>query len=60
MDLLACDKAYRDDGGKIRCKDSDGLICAHSYYCHLQSKYKQLPSAAFCPENPKMKKQVKA
>lgn len=52
MDLLLCPYAYREDEhGKIYCK-SKGFLCAHIYYCQLQSKYKQLPSAGSCPENP--------
>lgn len=49
--MLICEKAYRKGGdrrGKIMCKDS-GIVCAHSYYCDLVSKYRQLDSAKNCP-----------
>lgn len=49
--MLICKKAYRKNGdkrGKIMCKDS-GLVCAHSYYCDLVNRYRQLESAKNCP-----------
>lgn len=49
--MLICKKAYRKPGdkrGKIMCKVS-GMVCAHSYYCDLVNKYRQLESAKRCP-----------
>lgn len=49
--MLICKKAYRKPGdkrGKIICSDC-GLPCAHSYFCQLVMKYRQLESAKNCP-----------
>ena len=57
MDLLLCNNAVRpEEHGKIYCKES-GFLCAHIYYCQLQSKYKQLPSVVDCPQNPNRRKE---
>lgn len=51
MNMLVCPKAHRKGGdkrGKIMCKVS-ALPCAHSYFCNISMKYKQLDSAKDCP-----------
>lgn len=49
--MLICEHAYhknRDRRQKIMCEVSD-LPCAHSYFCQLVMKYRQLDSAKNCP-----------
>lgn len=51
MNLLICPKAYRKNGdkrGKIMCRVS-GIVCAHSYFCELVSKWRQTDEAKDCP-----------
>ena len=49
MSMLICQQAFRKDKrGKIMCRVS-GLPCAHSYFCSVSMKYKQLDSAKDCP-----------
>lgn len=48
---MYCEKAtYKDGNPKkyIMCRDS-GMICAHSYFCDVVRRYRQLESAQRCP-----------
>lgn len=50
MRLLVCPHAYfSKDKKKILCKQENGELCVHVYYCHLKGYWKQSEHAFNCP-----------
>lgn len=45
---IICKHGKREKNGRIGCRKT-GSLCAHVYYCQLQSRWKQTAAAEHCP-----------
>lgn len=45
---IICPHGKKEKNGRIGCRVS-GALCAHVFYCQLQSRWKQTPAALSCP-----------